>query len=193
MLKKVAAAFLIACSVGSAAFAQDSKAALNDLTNRSGAVRQSAVYTLGSSKAKAYASSVERLAYDSDPRALIGLALFLLFGEVFNELIEQLAEALLIARGNSDRIAESQVIEFVNISLKLLEIIDFVNSQDNGLLRTAQHVRNLEVRVDKTLTHIDKEHDNIGRIDRDLGLFSHRLQDRIRRIGLDSARIYDRK
>ncbi len=67
MLKKVAAAFLIACSVGSAAFAQDSKAALNDLTNRSGAVRQSAVYTLGSSKAKAYASSVERLAYDSDP------------------------------------------------------------------------------------------------------------------------------
>lgn len=67
MLKKVAAAFLIACSVGAPAFAQDSKAALNDLNDRSGAVRQSAVYTLGSSSQRSHASAVERLAYDSDP------------------------------------------------------------------------------------------------------------------------------
>lgn len=68
MLKKIAAIILLSCSMGASVFAQsqDVSSAVNDLSSKSGAVRQNAVMTLGSSNDKRYASDIERLARDSD-------------------------------------------------------------------------------------------------------------------------------
>lgn len=68
MLKNLTAALIVAGVMTTAAFAQnvDVKSAINDLSNRSGSVRQNAVMILGSSNDRSVVSNIERLAYDSD-------------------------------------------------------------------------------------------------------------------------------
>ena len=68
MFKNLTAALIVAGVMTTSAFAQgiDVKSAINDLSNRSGAVRQNAVMLLGSSNDNSVISNIERLAYDSD-------------------------------------------------------------------------------------------------------------------------------
>ena len=69
MLKNLTAALIVAGIMTTTAFAQgvDVKSAINDLSNRSGSVRQNAVMMLGSANDKSVVSNIESLAYDSDP------------------------------------------------------------------------------------------------------------------------------
>ena len=66
MFKNLTAALIVAGVMTTSAFAQgiDVKSAINDLSNRNGAVRQNAVMLLGSSNDNSVISNIERLAYD---------------------------------------------------------------------------------------------------------------------------------
>ncbi|MNT69008.1 hypothetical protein D3C71_1624650 [compost metagenome] len=74
-----------------------------------------------------------------------------------------------MAARNADRIAKAKAVELVNI-LRALHIIHFIDSENDRLARTEQNLRNLFVRIRQPALRFTHEHDEIGFLDRKLGL-----------------------
>ena len=70
-------------------------------------------------------------------------------------------------------IADTQIVEFVNIRHILLETVYFVDYQYHRFVGAAQHVRHLRISVHQSLLYIHQENDYICRLHGDLCLFTH--------------------
>ena len=87
------------------------------------------------------------------------------------------------------RIADSKIVKLVDARLIFDKIVNLVDNQQNTLMASAQHVSNLRVRIDQSLMEIRQEKDDIGRVNRNLGLLPHLGKDDILCIRLYSAGI----
>ena len=126
---------------------------------------------------------------DGNSRSVILLFLFCALAEVFNHLVEQLAQTESGSGRNRNRIADAEIIKLVYIVAELLKAVHLIDSQNDRLFGLAQHVCNLGIRVHQALAHIHDEDDDVRSRDGDLRLFSHLGQDDVAAVRLDSARI----
>ena len=86
-------------------------------------------------------------------------------------------------------IANTQIVEFVDIRHILLEAVHLIDHQYHGLVGTAQHVCHLGIRIHQSLLYIHQENDYICSINCNLCLISHLRQDDILALRLDTAGI----
>ena len=112
-------------------------------------------------------------------------------GKVCRHRVEKVAEIQRIRRGNGNRIAESQIVKFIDVSF-LLRAVDFVDREHHGLFRRAKHPRNFLVRRGHSRAPVHDEHNHIGLIDGNPCLFPDRRQELLV-LELDSARVHHRE
>ena len=70
-------------------------------------------------------------------------------------------------------IANTQIVEFVDIRHILLEAVHLIDHQYHGLVGTAQHVCHLGIRIYQSLFHVYQKNDHIRRLHGDFRLFPH--------------------
>ena len=109
--------------------------------------------------------------------------------KILQHLVKQIADSRPVRRGNRMRIADSKIVKLVDARLIFDKIVNLVDNQQNTLMASAQHVSNLRVRIDQSLMEIRQEKDDIGRVNRNLGLLPHLGKDDILCIRLYSAGI----
>ena len=106
-----------------------------------------------------------------------------------DHLIQHLSQSHAVGGGNGMWISDSQVIKFIHIRHVLIKAVHLVHYKDDRLVRTAQHVSHLGIRIHQPLLHVHHEQDHIRRIDGDLGLLPHLRKDDVRAVRLNSPRI----
>ena len=134
-----------------------------------------------------------RLTDEGDLHRIILVLFCRLDREVPDHLIEHVTDTELVYRGYTERIAEPQIIELIDIISELLEAVDLIDAENDRLSGLPEHIRHLIVCIDETGTHIHDENDDIRRIDCQLRLRTHLRQDDILGIRLDTTRIDQRK
>ena len=85
------------------------------------------------------------------------------------------------------RITDSKIIEFVDIRHIFIIIVYLINDKHHRLLRTAQHVCHLGIRIHKSLMHIHHEDDDICGINGDLCLLPHLGEDHVLAVRLNTT------
>ena len=87
------------------------------------------------------------------------------------------------------KIIKSEIIEFIKLRRYFAYEVALIDCADNRLACLPEHDRDLFVSCGKTCLDITHEDDDVCRLDGDLGLYPHILQDDIIRLGLDTARV----
>ena len=133
----------------------------------------------------------------SDQRYLRALILFFFSlvdrREVCFDGFQEIADAEAARRRNRNRISAGEVIELVNIVLKLCETVHLIDREHHRLLCAAQHVRDPVVRIRDAGSHIGQKDNHIRRIYGNLRLLAHGDEELISRLRLDTAGINQRK
>ena len=96
-------------------------------------------------------------------------------------------------RGNLDRVAEAEGIEFIRVGVGVAGLVALVDSQHDRLLRALEHGRDLRVCGGQADRHVDDHDDDRRRLNGDLRLTAHEFQHFIVRTRLDAAGIDERK
>ena len=102
---------------------------------------------------------------------LFFLCLFLI--KIFRYGLQHVTDSQTIHRRDRMGIANTQIVEFVDIRHILLEAVHLIDHQYHGLVGTAQHICNFGIRILQALSDIDNKHDHVCSCDRDLCLLSH--------------------
>ena len=71
------------------------------------------------------------------------------------------------------RLADAEVIKFIDIHHLTVEVVYFVDNKDNRLAASSQHIGYFCIGIYKTLAHVGNKDDNVCRVDGDLRLISH--------------------
>ncbi|CCZ60868.1 predicted dithiol-disulfide isomerase involved in polyketide biosynthesis [Hungatella hathewayi CAG:224] len=127
------------------------------------------------------------LSDDGDSRPVILRFLSGALAEVFDYLIEQLAQTKSGSSGNRNRITDTEIIKLVYIVAELFKAVHLIDSQYDRFLGLAKHVGNLGIRVHQSLAHVHDKDDDIRGRDGNLRLLSHLGQDDVTAVRFDSA------
>ena len=76
---------------------------------------------------------------------------------------------------NGYRVAEAEVVEFIEISGKLADGVALVDAEHNGLAALAEHCRHLTVRCYDAAADIGDKDYNLGAVNGELRLTPHLL------------------
>ena len=129
----------------------------------------------------------------SDQRYLRALILFFFSlvdrREVCFDGFQEIADAETACGRDRNGIAAGEVIELVDIVLKLCEAIHLIDREHHGLLCAAQHVRDAVVRIRDTGSHIGQKDNHVRGVDGNLCLLAHGDEELISRLRLDTAGI----
>ena len=127
------------------------------------------------------------LADNSHLDGVVLLLFFLLWGEVLETGVQQVAGAVAMDSRDSDGIPQSQVVELIKVRVRDTGGVHFVHCQHDGLAAAQQHVGHLLVRGGEARADIRQKDDDSGVLDGDLGLIPHEGQDLVVGPGLDTA------
>ena len=104
-------------------------------------------------------------------------------------LVEQVSRAVSVYGGNLNRLAETEVIELIELHRRLADGVALVDAEHDRLARFLEHLRNVHIRRDHTALAVRHEDDNGGGVDRELCLTAHLGEDDIVALRLDAARV----
>ncbi|MNW57049.1 hypothetical protein D3C74_348210 [compost metagenome] len=93
-----------------------------------------------------------------------------------------------MAAGNTDRIANSEAVEFIDV-FRTLHIIHFIDCQHDRLPGPEQNLRYLFICIRKTAFRFAHKDDNIRFLNRQLRLNADRFQNRIFTVNLNPSGI----
>ena len=116
---------------------------------------------------------------------LFFLCLFLI--KIFRYGLQHVTDSQTIHRRDRMGIANTQIVEFVDIRHILLEAVHLIDHQYHGLVGTAQHVCHLGIRIHQSLLYIHQENDHVCSLHSDLCLFPHLGQDHVLAVRLDTS------
>ena len=134
-----------------------------------------------------------RLADDGDLDDVLVVFLAVIGREAGDAGVEQIARAVAMDRGDLNRVAEAEGIEFIRFGVGVAGLVALVDSQHDRLLRALEHGRDLRVRGGQADRHVDDHDDDRRRLNGDLRLTAHKFQHFIVRARLDAAGIDERK
>ena len=121
--------------------------------------------------------------YDRD-RGSLWLFFVLGLGQRFYDPIEQVSGATAVVRGNGDRVAQTQFVEFHG-RVAAGHAVGLVGDQNSGFVGSPQHVGDFMVsRVDPA-ARVDHEYNDIGLADSGVGLLASVVGNLGERVGLD--------
>ena len=91
--------------------------------------------------------------------------------------------------GNSDGIAQTQIIEFIKLRRNLSRRIAFVDAEHHRLAAFLQHYRHIRIVGGNSRPQISHQDDDVRLFNRQLSLTAHLRKDHIIGAGLDAAGI----
>ena len=109
-----------------------------------------------------------------------------------DDLVQEVAGAGTVGRGDGPDLAEAQAVEVVRV-VHLLTRVDLVHAQDDGFLGTAQEVRDLRVIIGDAGLRLAHEQDHIGLFHGDDHLAADSVLEDIVRIGRITAGVHHRE
>ena len=121
---------------------------------------------------------------------IVILVLFHLVGEVLKALVQQIASTVTVDGGHRHRIAETEVIELVEVGVNMTRGVHLVHRQHDGFTGALEHTCHLLIGGGHTRLNIGDKHDHIGVVDGDLRLLTHESEDLVIGAGLDTAGIH---
>ena len=92
--------------------------------------------------------------------------------------------------GNGDGVAETEVIELVEVGIDTARGVHLVHCQHDGLAGSQQHIRDLLIGSRQAGLHIRQENDDVRVLNGDLRLLAHERQDLIVRARFDTAGVH---
>ncbi len=99
--------------------------------------------------------------------------------EAIDEIVEQVAGAVAVHRGERDRVAEAEPVELERVRL-LRGVVDLVRQDEHGLVREAEDLRDLLVARRRADARVDDEEHEVGLLDR----LARLVRDRARDLGV---------
>ena len=111
-------------------------------------------------------------------------------GQMGKAGVQQVAGAVAVEGGNAHRVAQTQVIELIELCGGMAGGVHFVDGQHDGLLGPLEHEGNLHVGGGDAGAQIGDQNDHLSVVDGDEGLLTHKLQDLVVGPGLDTAGIH---
>ena len=106
-----------------------------------------------------------------------------------DHFIQHIPDSQLISRRNRMGFSNTQVIELIGICHIFFIIVYFVDSKNNRLMRTAEHVCHLPVGIHHPLLYIHHKDDYICRVHSNLRLFTHLGKNHILTVRLNATGI----
>ena len=103
---------------------------------------------------------------------VLGL-LVVLRREILQTCVEQVARAVAVDGGDGDRVAETEVIELVELGIGGAGGVHLVHGEHDRLFRPLQHVRDLLIGGGHAGLDVDDEDDDRRVVDGDLRLLAH--------------------
>ena len=123
---------------------------------------------------------------------LLQVACHLIGRELGNNGIQQIAQSQMVGCRNSNRITDTQIIEFKGIHL-LLRRIRLIDSQNNRLLGLTQQTGNVSILCSNACARIADEQNNVRLLNRNLCLLTDRNSNSIGIHDFDTASINHHK
>ncbi len=134
-----------------------------------------------------------RFADDRNADRLLFLVIPGLFRKLFHDAVQQVAGPVPVDRRNRDRLAEPQIIKFIELRRRIPDRIALIHAKDHRAAAFLQKRRHIRIRRDDAGAHICHEYDHIRRFDRKPGLHAHLRKDHVFGIRLDPTRIHKGK
>ena len=95
--------------------------------------------------------------------------------------------------GDGDRVAQTQVVELVDVRVHTAHLIHLVHRQHHRLLGAQQHVGHILIGGGQAGLDVAHKDDHRGRLDGDLRLLPHKGQDLVVGARLDAAGVHNVK
>ena len=130
------------------------------------------------------------LADDGHLNDVAVLFLLVLRGEVLQAGIQQVAGAVAVDGGHGDGVAQTQIVELIEVRVYGAGGVHLVHCQHDGLLRALEHPGHLLVGGGHAGLDVGNEDDDVGVVDGDLSLLPHEGKDLVVGIGFDTAGIH---
>jgi hypothetical protein len=131
------------------------------------------------------------LAYNGNFYGVIVLLLgFILAGGKLQDLIEYIARARTVNRGNGDGVVKTKLVKLVKSERQIADGVYFVNAEYYRLFASFEYLSDLAVVRGNACIYIAKENDNVRRFDSDLCLKLHLFKYYVIGFRLYTARVY---
>ena len=121
----------------------------------------------------------------------VGVVLLIRFRrKILDAFVQQIAGAVAVNGGDSHGVAQTQVVELIEIRVDRAHRVHLVHRQHDGLTAALKHTGHLLVGGSQAGLDIRDEDNDVGVVDGDLGLLPHEGQNLAVCIGLDAAGVH---
>ena len=114
-------------------------------------------------------------------------------GELFDDLVEQVARAVAMRSGNGTRVAQAQAVELPQGLVFLIGVIELVHRKQHRFAALAQHAGHFDVVGRSARAAVDEENHDVGLVRAGKRLLANGFLERVLVAHLDAAGIDERE
>ena len=113
------------------------------------------------------------LSHNGNPGPVVLFPFPAVFVKIGHHFFQHVPQSQLVGRGNGMGLPYAQIIEFIYIRHILFKAVHLVDHQYHRFMGTPEHIRNLGVRVHKSVLYVHQKNNHVCRVNGNLGLGPH--------------------
>ena len=114
-------------------------------------------------------------------------------GELFDDLVKQVARAVAMRSGNGARVAQAQAVELPQGLVFLIGVVELIHRKQHGFAALAQHAGHFDVVGRSARAAVDEENHDVGLVRAGKRLLANGFLERVLVAHLDAAGIDERE